>query len=224
MTEAAISGPISRIEWVERELRRAILGGEFAPGERLLTVQLAEQYSVSPTPLREVLHRFAGEGLVEFIPQKGARVSELGLRDAAELAELRTILESANLRAAAEHLTPPDVDRVEQASRTLLASWHEGAGHSPAAEIAYRGFYSQAARTNPSTRLREQTSLTRELGARYRLAAAPELTVDDLSGWHLRVWEAFRSGRANSIGAAIAAETDGLAAAFGRFQGGGRNG
>lgn len=136
MTDSMPRGPISRIEWVEGELRRAILGGEFAPGERLLTVQLAERYAVSPTPLREVLHRFAGEGLVEFIPQKGARVSELNARDAVELAELRSLLDTANLMAAARNLLPGHREQIHQASDRLVQVWQADAGHSRAAELA----------------------------------------------------------------------------------------
>src|SRR5215204_3107149 len=98
-------GPISRIEWVEEQLRRAILNGDLKPGERLLTAQLSERFSVSPTPLREALHRFAGEGLVEFVPQRGARVTALSLEDSAELTQLRLLLEPVAVADAIAHAT-----------------------------------------------------------------------------------------------------------------------
>ncbi|HML51630.1 MAG TPA: GntR family transcriptional regulator [Propionicimonas sp.] len=213
MTDSMPRGPISRIEWVEGELRRAILGGEFAPGERLLTVQLAERYAVSPTPLREVLHRFAGEGLVEFIPQKGARVSELNARDALELAELRALLDAANLTAAAQNLLPEHREQIHQASDRLVQIWQADAGHSPAAELAYREFYQVASRANPSTRLREHAALVRELGSRYRLAAAA-LTSSPLIEIHQRLRTAVLDTSPERISEAVTADTSAFAAAF----------
>lgn len=208
-------GPISRIEWVEQELRRAILGGEYAPGERLLTVQLAETYSVSPTPLREVLHRFAGEGLVEFIPQKGARVSDLTSRDAAELAELRTLLDTALFTSGAANYSAGDRDGLRTASDELCALWRAN-GHSRAAEVAYRAFLERAGRPSPSLRMRSQASLVRELGARYRLAAAPALSASDLIVWHGQLMRALTAGSEPEIAAAIRLETTGFADAFTR--------
>lgn len=219
MTDSLPRGPISRIEWVEGELRRAILGGEFAPGERLLTVQLAERYAVSPTPLREVLHRFAGEGLVEFIPQKGARVSELSADDAAELAEVRTLLDVANLQAAARNLVASDHAPILAASDRLVHAWRTDLGHSRRAEVAYREFYDVASAANPSRRLRQHASLQRELGSRYRLAGAT-LTTTDLIDAHLRVCESLLKNQPASIAETIRAETGAFVAAFAASRGG----
>lgn len=213
MTDSLPRGPISRIEWVEGELRRAILGGEFAPGERLLTVQLAERYAVSPTPLREVLHRFAGEGLVEFIPQKGARVSELNARDALELAQLRSLLDTANLKAAAEHLLPEHREQLTAASDRLVQTWQADAGHTQAAELAYRTFYEVVSQADPSTRLREHAALVRELGSRYRLAATA-LTASPLIEIHQRLRQAVLDNSPERISKAVTADTSAFAAAF----------
>ena len=67
--------PPTRAEWVDTQLRRAILSGEFAPGEKLRAEHLADRWGVSPTPLRETFMRLAGEGFVIIEPQRGARVA-----------------------------------------------------------------------------------------------------------------------------------------------------
>src|SRR5690606_5064419 len=74
MESIAPAEPLTRTEWIDRQLRAAILTNELAPGEKLVTTALAERWQVSPTPLRESLKRLAAEGLVELTPHGSARV------------------------------------------------------------------------------------------------------------------------------------------------------
>jgi GntR family transcriptional regulator, carbon starvation induced regulator len=99
MTAAA---PATRSEWAEDRLRQAILRGELRPGQRLQASDLAERWDVSATPLREAFQRLAGEGLVELLPQRGARVTELAADEAARIYELRLLLEPLALRQSLE--------------------------------------------------------------------------------------------------------------------------
>lgn len=65
-------------------LKARIMAGEFAPGERLDPYQLAPGLASSPTPVREALHRLAGERLVESWQQEGFRqphIVEPAIRD-----------------------------------------------------------------------------------------------------------------------------------------------
>jgi DNA-binding GntR family transcriptional regulator len=91
---------MTRAEWVDTQLRRAILHGELAPGERLRAEHLAQQFGVSPTPLRETFMRLAGEGLVVVEPQRGARVAPLDLAEAIEVYEMRLLLDPVALARA----------------------------------------------------------------------------------------------------------------------------
>lgn len=74
-------------------LRRALATGELEPGRVYSAPALAEAHGVSPTPVREAMQQLAGEGLVETVPNRGFRVVEHSPRDAAELAEIRLLLE-----------------------------------------------------------------------------------------------------------------------------------
>ena len=51
-------------EAIAQELRAEIVAGRKAPGERLITEELATRFEVSPIPVREALSRLAAEGLV----------------------------------------------------------------------------------------------------------------------------------------------------------------
>jgi DNA-binding GntR family transcriptional regulator len=71
------AGPPTRTDWAEQILRGEILTGRLRPGARLKIGELVARYEgLSPTPVREALSRLAGAGLVEFLPQRGVRVTE----------------------------------------------------------------------------------------------------------------------------------------------------
>jgi DNA-binding GntR family transcriptional regulator len=96
------AAPTTRSQWAEDRLREAILGGELGPGERINATDLAEQWSVSVTPLREAIQRLAGDGLVEVLPQRGARVTAPSLTEVSQIYELRLLLEPLALRQSLE--------------------------------------------------------------------------------------------------------------------------
>lgn len=82
-------------------LRAALLAGELAPGRIYSAPSLAGRYGVSATPVREAMQRLASEGAVEIVPNRGFLVTERTPREAAELAEVRALLEvPAMLRLA----------------------------------------------------------------------------------------------------------------------------
>ncbi|MEU9375913.1 GntR family transcriptional regulator [Streptomyces sp. NPDC048255] len=74
-------------------LRAALLEGELAPGEIYSGPGLGERFGVSATPVREAMQQLALEGAVECLPNRGFRVLSRTPRDAAELAEVRALLE-----------------------------------------------------------------------------------------------------------------------------------
>jgi DNA-binding GntR family transcriptional regulator len=109
------SAPTTRSDWVEDRLRAAILRGELEPGQRLHANDLAERWAVSATPLREAFQRLAGDGLVEVLPQRGARVSQLSADEAANIYELRLLLEPVALRQSLEVSDDDHRDAVQAA-------------------------------------------------------------------------------------------------------------
>lgn len=218
--EAVIAdGPISRIEWVEEQLRTALLNGELAPGERLLTAQLSERFQVSPTPLREALHRFAGEGLVEFIPQRGARVAELSADDSRELTELRTLLEPACVTHALEHPTAEWAAALASSAADLTAALGARRHVVATSENAYRAFYAALTSTCDSVRLRRYATSVRDQHARYRAATLDSLDRGALAEVVHTLSAAAAAGKPKPAGAAVRAEIDLFAVAYARLVG-----
>ena len=65
-------------------LHSAIITGQLRPGARLPIEELADLLEMSPMPIREAVRRLDAAGLVENIPHRGARVTELSITDLAE--------------------------------------------------------------------------------------------------------------------------------------------
>ena len=99
----------TRDGYVAERLRRAILRGEFKPGQRLDQNEIAELLGVSRSPVREALRTLAAEGLVEVYPHRGAVVAELSSAEFEEISIIRVMLEGMAARLAAPHI---DDDRI----------------------------------------------------------------------------------------------------------------
>jgi DNA-binding GntR family transcriptional regulator len=86
-------------------LRRDILAGVFAPGERLIELQLTERYGVGRAAVRSALVELSTEGLVEREANRGAMVRRMSLADVIQITEARMALESLLAAHAAVHAT-----------------------------------------------------------------------------------------------------------------------
>ena len=75
-------------------MRRAIIGGLFEPGERLVERTLCERLGVSRSVIREVIRHLEAEGLVEMLAKQGPIVATLNWDDARQIYEIRATLES----------------------------------------------------------------------------------------------------------------------------------
>jgi len=84
-----------------RDLRERITTGRIAPGSHLTESALAEEYAVSRSPVRAALRELADEGLVSVEPNRGAFVTEWTTSDAAEVMEIRALLEAHGAALAA---------------------------------------------------------------------------------------------------------------------------
>lgn len=115
---------------VFESLRSDIVGGLFAPGVKLAMKPLAERFTVGTSPIREALHRLAGEGLVDFVGQRGFRVPPLSLADLNDLTDLRILLEAAAVKQALTH-----GDDAWEAR--LVAAFHQLALHLKKQDVSY---------------------------------------------------------------------------------------
>jgi DNA-binding GntR family transcriptional regulator len=95
-------------------LRDYIVEGNIPDGARISERQLCEMLKVSRTPLREALKVLASEGLVELLPNRGARVRPLHADDIRELFDLMGGLEGLAGRLACERIADEEIRKIEQ--------------------------------------------------------------------------------------------------------------
>lgn len=106
-------------EVVER-LRDMIVGGLLEEGERLREKKLCERFGISRTPLREALKVLTSEGLLELLPNRGARVTRLSLSDLEDMFEVMSALECLAGELSCKHITDEEVEAIRQLHDTML--------------------------------------------------------------------------------------------------------
>ena len=105
------------VEQLTTTLRTRILDGDPPPGARLVERELVEAHGVARHTLRAALRALAAEGLVEIVPNRGARVADIGREQLAGLFDLRTALEVEACHLALER----DPERLRAAVRAAAA-------------------------------------------------------------------------------------------------------
>lgn len=95
-------------------IRRSLIEGLFSPGERLVESELAAQFGVSRTPVREALRRLHAEGFVTFAANKGAQVVSWTPYEVDQLYEFRAIMESYAARLACASLDSESIAKLEE--------------------------------------------------------------------------------------------------------------
>lgn len=103
------------------QLRKAVLGGVFAPGQKLIERDLCEQLDISRTVLREALQHLGAEGLIINIPHKGPTVASITRKEAEDIYEVRAALEGLAGRGFTLHAGPGQLQALKGALAEIEA-------------------------------------------------------------------------------------------------------
>jgi GntR family transcriptional regulator, rspAB operon transcriptional repressor len=88
---------------IYQTIRMDIVRMRLRPGERLSENELGLRFRTSRTPVREAIVRLVDDGLIEVWPQRGTFVSRISLKAVERARFVRSALELAVIREAAEH-------------------------------------------------------------------------------------------------------------------------
>jgi DNA-binding GntR family transcriptional regulator len=89
-------------------IEEMIATGALTPGQHLDETELAKQFGVSRTPIRETLIQLASMGIVVIRPRRGAIVADLGPQQLVEMFEVMSEMEALCGRLAARRMTPEE--------------------------------------------------------------------------------------------------------------------
>jgi len=109
---------LSSRERVIRRLVEDIQSGKIVPGQRLITGEVADEIGISHGPVREALHQLAGEGLLELMKNRGARVRQLSTVNLLEGVQILQSVGSLAIRLAAQR-EPTDQQLAELRAITV---------------------------------------------------------------------------------------------------------
>lgn len=105
------------------QLRRLVLDGSLAPGDRLGEVAFSARLGISRTPLREAFKILAREGLLVLEPHRGARVAPLDLTELEHTIEVMAALERLVGRLAAARICENELEVLREQQRTMRAAF-----------------------------------------------------------------------------------------------------
>jgi DNA-binding GntR family transcriptional regulator len=132
---------------VLEEVRRRIISGVYAPGERVFEDQIAAELDVSRNPVREALQALDGEGFIVLEPRRGARVAVVSPEQALELFEIREVLEGLVASLAAVRRTEVELAEMQAIVEEGLRASDSGAlTELPALNTRFHGLLSATAR------------------------------------------------------------------------------
>ncbi|MFD5099291.1 GntR family transcriptional regulator [Streptomyces albidochromogenes] len=109
-------------ERVADALRAALIAGELRPGDVYSAPSLAARFGVSATPVREAMLDLVREGLVDTVPNKGFRVTEVSERQLDEYNHIRSLIEIPTVAGLATTADPAALEALRPVARSIVTS------------------------------------------------------------------------------------------------------
>lgn len=184
-------------------IRASIVSGDLVPGELYTATELGREIGVSRTPVREALLELARRGLVEIVPNRGARILSTSGQTLLEIFQVRLMLEVPLARRATELKTNESEAAVEAAYTAFGAAADENDPHRVlrADRDFHRALLAGAHNAKATQLLQEQRDFVLSTGVgTVPTSRSPQECFED----HRDIMDAFRTGHAGDVGAAMA--------------------
>ena len=110
----AIPQPIPLVKLAYKQLRDSIMTFHLKPGQIYNEINLAKEFGISRTPVREALLELSAQGLVTFLTRRGVRINHFSKRDVEEVFELRKAIELAVVEKISRRSADLDVAKLER--------------------------------------------------------------------------------------------------------------
>lgn len=182
-------------------LKEKILNKELLPGTRLVDSQLAEDFGISRTPLRDAIRKLVEEGLVVSNPaKKGFYVYQPSAKDIDEVFELRQILDILAATKVIQEVLPEHPEALE----LLRKAYIENMVTEPDAFVQHdEDFHDAVARLCGNARmLAIYTDLRHQTRAFRSVTSRDEQRIKKAKNYHEKI---FKGIEARDLEATISA-------------------
>jgi DNA-binding GntR family transcriptional regulator len=184
---------------VADRLRSLILSGQLEPRSRINELELCDQFGTSRTPLREAIKILSSEGLLELLPNRGARVAVLGMGEIDDMIHVVAGLEAVAAELACQRITEDEILAIAEDTDAMMEAWkarddgryfllnraiHE-AIMSASANATLKGLYA-----NLSSRIQQMRYTAHKTDEQWRRAAEE----------HIRMVALLRARRGEELG------------------------
>jgi len=134
-------------------IRKKIILGEFAPGEKLIEMELSTDFDISRPPLREAFRVLQQEGLIISVPRKGIYVRELSVKEINDLYRFRQLIElNALTHLEQENIRDiPDMEKVLAETRKIKLQQSSAPEHIYESQKLSLGFHRELVATLNNT-------------------------------------------------------------------------
>lgn len=110
----------SAVQRVVNTVLLRLRNGEYAPGQIIVARDLMTELDLSKAPVREGIHVLVGEGVMELLPNRSARIRLLSAKDMLDFVEVWAAVGGVNLRLGAERLSNnDDRRRIAEAAKRI---------------------------------------------------------------------------------------------------------
>ncbi|HBE80809.1 MAG TPA: GntR family transcriptional regulator [Firmicutes bacterium] len=113
---------------VVNEIIEAIVSGELKPGDRIIEQHIAKQMQISRAPVREAIRELVAQGIVRFLPRKGAYIAPLEPEEIRNVYLLRSRLEGLAAFMATSRFSNSDLQILLQLSENMESATKENNG------------------------------------------------------------------------------------------------
>ena len=198
-------------EQAEASLEAAIVKGHLTPGMKLRIAEIAKEFGVSATPMREALSRLVSRGLVVAVGQRGFRVAPTSAADLADITVTRVALESAairrSMRAGDGRWEGEIVSSLHQIKR--IAGRNRVLKDSPELDRVHKNFHASLIAACGSPRLLDLAGQLYDQAFRYRrIMLASAVGADDFVAEHESLAQEVLSRSGNAAVTKLAAHIE----------------
>ncbi|KAB2330421.1 GntR family transcriptional regulator [Cytobacillus depressus] len=114
MDQKSLERALPFYEQIQQTIKKGIWEGVYEPGDRMYEAQLAKQFAISRSPVREAIRALINEGLLVMDEKSQISVYKPSLQDVLDIYDCRIALESKAVALAAERATEAQLGELER--------------------------------------------------------------------------------------------------------------